>query len=252
MSRDSSGPAAELVGVSKSHGADQSRVDALRDISIAVAHGEFLSIMGPSGCGKSTLLNLLAGIDTPSEGRVLIAGHDLSAMNEEERSRLRAKHIGFVFQSFNLLPRLSVWDNVAWRLDALGVRGVSAEAKTREVLELVSVAASAWQRRPSELSGGEQQRVSMARALVTEPDLLLADEPTGNLDSATGANLLSLLRKLNHAHSMSIVLVTHDHEAALSGQRTIVLKDGRVVEEHGPPRSEPAQVVPFPGKPPAS
>ena len=222
-----------LERVSKYHGAGSARVRALEGLDLDVRHGEFVSVMGPSGCGKTTILNLIAGLDEPTSGRVSVAGRDLAGLAERERSEIRASFLGFVFQSFNLLPRISVEDNVAWRLDRIGVRGRKARTRTAEVLTLVGIGASAWGRLPVELSGGEQQRVAIARALVTDPELLLADEPTGNLDSATGDSILGLLRKLNREGRMAVVMVTHDSYAATYGHRTVVLRDGRVAGQAG-------------------
>jgi putative ABC transport system ATP-binding protein len=231
-----------LEKVSKLHGSGAARLRALEHLDLDVRVGEFVSIMGPSGCGKTTILNLIAGLDEPTSGRVSVDGRDLAGLSERERSEIRAGFLGFVFQSFNLLPRISVEDNVAWRLDRIGVRGRKARARTAEVLTLVGVPATAWGRLPLELSGGEQQRVAIARALVTDPKLLLADEPTGNLDSATGDAILGLLRKLNREGRMAVVMVTHDGYAATYGHRTVVLRDGRVATQAG---SMEARVVPL-------
>jgi putative ABC transport system ATP-binding protein len=198
--------------------------------------------MGPSGCGKTTVLNLVAGLDDPTSGRVSVAGHDLGRLSERARSEIRLRTIGFIFQSFNLLPRLTVERNVAWRLERLGLRGRAVRERTAASLEQVGVPAAAWDRYPSELSGGEQQRVAAARALSTEPRLLLADEPTGNLDSANGRMILDLLRSLNNERHMSVVMVTHDAFAATYGQRTIEMQDGRVVRDVGPIVEEPESV----------
>jgi putative ABC transport system ATP-binding protein len=222
-----------LDRVTKTYGSGSALVRALQKMDLEVRAGEFLSVMGPSGCGKTTILNLIAGLDEPNEGTIAVAGKHLEKLTENERSELRAKFLGYVFQSFNLLPRLSVEDNVAWRLDRIGVRGRKAREQTAEVLSLVGVPPSAWSRLPAELSGGEQQRVGIARALVTSPKLLLADEPTGNLDSATGDVILSLLRKLNKERRMAVIMVTHDAYAASHGHRSIVLRDGRIDTQAG-------------------
>ncbi|HEY8516716.1 MAG TPA: ABC transporter ATP-binding protein [Candidatus Binatia bacterium] len=227
-------PLVVLDRVTKTYGSGSAAVHALSEVSINVPEGEFVSIMGPSGCGKSTVLNLIAGLDDPTSGRVLVAGQDLAELSERQRSDLRLRTIGFVFQSFNLLPRLTVERNVAWRLERLGLRGRAVRERTAASLEQVGVPSSAWQRYPAELSGGEQQRVATARALATEPRILLADEPTGNLDSANGRMILDLLRRLNVQRRMSVVLVTHDAFAATYGQRTIEMQDGRVLRDIGP------------------
>jgi putative ABC transport system ATP-binding protein len=226
-------PVVVLQGVRKRYGAGSGAVTAIEGIDLELPEGEFLSIVGPSGCGKSTVLNLIAGLDDPTAGRVLLAGQDLARLSEGARSDLRLRHVGFIFQSFNLLPRLSVERNVAWRLERIGLRGRAVRERTAAVLEQVGVAPAAWQRYPSELSGGEQQRVAAARAVVTEPRLLLADEPTGNLDSANGRTILDLLRSLNVDRRTSVVVVTHDAFAATYGHRTIEMQDGRIVRDVG-------------------
>jgi putative ABC transport system ATP-binding protein len=224
-------PAVVLDRVTKAYGEGASKVTAVDDVSLEIAPGEFLSIMGSSGSGKSTLLSLIAGLDTPTNGRVFVGGDDLAQMSDEARSRLRLRQIGFVFQSFNLFPSFTVEENVGWPLEFLGKTWHDARRKATEALEKVGIAAPARTRRPAELSGGEQQRVAIARALVTEPLLVLADEPTGNLDSLTGQAILDLLRDLNGDRRLTIVLVTHSAFAATYGQRTIELRDGRIVHE---------------------
>jgi putative ABC transport system ATP-binding protein len=173
-------------GVSKRYGSGASAVPALTDVSLTVAAGEFVAIVGPSGSGKSTLLNLAAALDTPTAGRVLVAGEDVATLSEDGRSDLRLRAIGFVFQSFNLLPTFSAQENVSWPLEFGGVRRKLARARAPSRSRGVGIDEAAWKRRPAELSGGEQQRVAIARALVTEPHIVVADEPTGNLDSQTG------------------------------------------------------------------
>ena len=226
-------PVVVLEGVGKTYGAGHGAMTALDGFDLAVPAGEFVSIVGPSGCGKSTVLNLVAGLDDPSRGRVLLEGRDLASTSERARSELRLRSVGFIFQSFNLLPRLTVERNVAWRLERLGLRGRAVRERTAGVLEQVGVAPSAWPRYPSELSGGEQQRVAAARAIATEPRLLLADEPTGNLDSANGRMILDLLRRLNVERRTSVIMVTHDAFAATYGHRTIEMQDGRLVRDVG-------------------
>jgi putative ABC transport system ATP-binding protein len=221
-----------VENVSKRYGTGSAAFQALSDVSLRVATGEFLSITGPSGSGKSTLLNLLAGLDAPGTGRVLLKGRDLAAMKDREISSLRLREIGFVFQSFNLFPALTAAENVAWPLEFSGVRRARIRERVAEVLTRVGMTACAG-RRPSELSGGEQQRVAMARALVNEPSIILADEPTGNLDSTTGDAILSLLRDLNAASHVTIVMVTHRGDADPIGSRTVALRDGRIVRDSG-------------------
>ncbi len=223
-----------LERVHKRYGSGPQAVEALNDVTLRVAPEEFLSIMGPSGCGKSTLLNLIAGIDTPSSGRVWVAGHDLAQLSDDARSDLRLQHIGFVFQSFNLFPTFTAEENVTWPLEFLGVHWREARKRADAALAEVGLDDSARRRRPAGLSGGEQQRVAIARALVTKPRLLVADEPTGNLDSKTGQSILDLMQFLNREEHLSIVLVTHSPLAAGYGHRIVELSDGRVVRESRP------------------
>jgi putative ABC transport system ATP-binding protein len=201
------------------------------DVSLAVGAGEFLSVMGPSGSGKTTLLNLLAGLDRPSAGRVVVAGRDLARLTVDALSDLRLRQIGFVFQTFNLFPSFTVEENVAWPLEFLGVGRRAAARHAAVQLERVGLAGDRWLRCPAALSGGEQQRVALARALVTEPALLVADEPTGNLDSRTGQTILDLLSILHRDRGLTIILVTHSAVAAAYAERTIELLDGRIVRD---------------------
>jgi putative ABC transport system ATP-binding protein len=223
--------------VSKRYGDGPQAVTALADVSLRINAGAFVSIMGPSGSGKSTLLNLIAGLDTPSGGRVIVCGEDLAALSDDARSLLRLRHIGFVFQSFNLFPTFTAEENVAWPLEFLGSSWREARARADTVLTHVGLNGAARGRRPAELSGGEQQRIAIARALVARPTLLLADEPTGNLDSKTGESILDLLRGLNADEGLTIVLVTHSAAAAAYGHRTVELRDGCIVGEQMEPRA---------------
>jgi len=219
-----------LSGVTKQYGAGPEATIALDALDLRVRRGEFLSLMGPSGSGKTTILNLMAGLDVPDAGNVTLDGHLLSTLADHELSDLRLRTIGFVFQSFNLLPALSVADNVAWPLEFSGCRRPEVRRRTAEALERVGVGHRA-PRYPSEISGGEQQRVAIARAIATRPSLLLADEPTGNLDSHTGQRILDLLRSLNQCEGVTIVMVTHDVLAATYGDRTVELRDGRIIRD---------------------
>jgi putative ABC transport system ATP-binding protein len=223
-----------LERVHKRYGTGPQAVEALNDVTLRVAPEEFLSIMGPSGCGKSTLLNLIAGIDTPTSGQVWVAGHDLAQLSDDARSDLRLRHIGFVFQSFNLFPTFTAEENVTWPLEFLGVHWREARKRADAALAEVGLDDSARRRRPAGLSGGEQQRVAIARALVTKPRLLVADEPTGNLDSRTGQSILDLIQMLNQEEHLSIVLVTHSPFAAGYGHRMVELQDGRILRESRP------------------
>jgi putative ABC transport system ATP-binding protein len=239
-------PAVILERVNKQYGTGHGAVTAVVDITLQVPRYEFVSVMGPSGCGKSTLLNLIAGLDTPTSGLVHVAGQDLSNLNDDQRSDLRLRSIGFVFQSFNLFPTFTVEENVAWPLEFLGIRWKHARKRAATILEQVGIELTALERRPAELSGGEQQRVAIARALVTEPTLVLADEPTGNLDSHTGQQILDLLRRLNTERELTVIMVTHSAFAATYGHRTVELRDGRIVHEVRAPR-ETGRVVPLRG-----
>ena len=199
---------------------------AVQDLSLDVTPAEFVSIMGPSGSGKSTLLNLIAGIDTPDSGRILLDGSDIASLSDDARSDFRLARMGFVFQTFNLLPTFTIEENVAWPLELLQKSGRAAMAQAHEVLALVDLPPALYRRRPVDLSGGEQQRAAIARALVVGPSLVLADEPTGNLDSRTGQTVLELLQRLNRERRLTIVMVTHSMVAAGYGNRTVELKDG--------------------------
>ena len=215
-----------LTRVTKSYGGARPR-QVLCGISLAVARGEFLAIMGESGAGKSTLLNIIAGLDTPDEGSVRFDGIDLAALDDNARTRLRRDSIGFVFQAFHLLPHLTVAQNVRLPLDLAGVARSEAADRTRLMLDAVGIGSLAGDY-PRTLSGGEAQRASIARALVHKPLLLLADEPTGNLDSESAAQVLAVLREQVERHASAAILVTHSHAAAGSAQRVYTLGAGRL------------------------
>jgi putative ABC transport system ATP-binding protein len=200
----------------------------LRDVSFTLETGAFAAIVGPSGSGKTTLLGLLAGLDVPTRGAVLLDGTDLTALDEDARARLRGEKVGFVFQSFQLIPTLTALENVTVPLELRGERG--AEARARELLDRVGLGGRGHHF-PTQLSGGEQQRVAIARAFVNRPRILFADEPTGNLDGATGARIVELLESLNREDGTTIVLVTHDLGLAARAQRVIRVADGAVVED---------------------
>lgn len=216
----------EARKVVRTYAQGDDKVFALRGVDVAVASGEFLAITGPSGSGKSTLLHVLGGLDRPDEGEVRLEGRQLSGLSDEELALVRRRRLGFVLQFFNLLPTLSAIENVAFPLSLDGTK--DALDRARVTLEQVGLAARA-EHRPAQLSGGEQQRVALARALVTKPALVLADEPTGNLDSLTGEDILKLLRSTADA-GQTIVMVTHDARSASFADRTIRLADGLVVE----------------------
>jgi putative ABC transport system ATP-binding protein len=202
-------------------------VPALRGVSVDVPPGEFLSIMGPSGCGKSTLLHVIGGLASPTRGKVLLDGNDLSALSDAERTRLRRHKVGFVFQRFNLLPTLSARDNIAL---AQHIHGNGFDPHRFEVVTIMLGLTGRLTHKPSELSGGEQQRVAIARAIINEPKIVLADEPTGNLDSKSSDNVLAMLRQLNQDLGQTIVMITHNPDAAAVGHRVIHMRDGLVVD----------------------
>jgi len=208
---------------------EKTEVRALQGVSFTVMPNEFLAIMGPSGSGKSTLMNLIGCLDTPTEGEYYLKGKRVSAMSENELAQVRNREIGFVFQVFNLLPRATAFRNVELPLIYKGMKKKDREARVRQALEMVEMGPR-MHHRPPELSGGERQRVAIARALVNEPAILLADEPTGNLDSKTGAEILKLFHKL-HAQGNTIIIVTHDRDIAIQAQRIIHLRDGRIEKE---------------------
>jgi putative ABC transport system ATP-binding protein len=214
--------------VRRRYGQGDTAVDALRGISLDISAGELMAVMGPSGSGKSTLMHILAGLDRPTSGSVEIAGREIGTMSDTELTKLRRKHIGFVFQFFNLLPMLSAEENV---LLPLWIAGRSPDKEFLEQLLADVGLADRRRHRPSELSGGQQQRVAIARSLVTQPTVLFADEPTGNLDSTTGAEILKLLRASVDERGQTIVMVTHDPRAVTVADRVLHLEDGRIVDE---------------------
>jgi putative ABC transport system ATP-binding protein len=207
-------------------------VTALRDISMRIDPGEYIGIVGPSGCGKSTLLHVLGIVDLPTDGEVLFDDRPVGVLSDADRSRLRLREIGFVFQRFFLLPMLTAWENVELPQAEAGAGRAERSDRTRELLEYVGLAGRA-DHRPSELSGGEMQRVAIARALANRPRLLLADEPTGELDQTTGNQIISLIDRL-HRDGMAVVVVTHDLAVAARAQRLLRMRDGQIVEEAAP------------------
>jgi putative ABC transport system ATP-binding protein len=215
----------ELVEVAKVYNTGRTPVHAVRGVSLTIAAGEFVSIMGPSGSGKSTLMHLLGALDTPTSGRALFQGRDLQTLSDRERSRFRRTKIGFVFQFFNLLPTLTAAENVALPLFLDGQPRGRALKQATAALERVGLGHRA-EHHPEEMSGGEMQRVAVARALVLEPEAVLCDEPTGNLDSANSREILNLLRSLPEKGRRSVVMVTHDPQAAAYGDRLVHIRDG--------------------------
>src|ERR671921_137851 len=224
------GIAVETVGLSKVYGESSTAVRALEDVSLEFPNGEFAAIMGPSGSGKSTLLHILGALDKPSSGRVIVGGTDLSGLSDRRLTLLRRERMGFVFQFFNLIPTLSAEENVLLPALIAGERAGKYSERLDELLDLVGLMERRTHR-PDELSGGEQQRGAIARALIRNPDIVLADEPTGNLDSKTGAGVLDLLKESAARYDQTILMVTHDPRAAASADRVVFLSDGRVVDE---------------------
>ncbi len=221
-------PAVEVRGVSRHFDGGGHTVYAVREVSLTVPPGELLAIVGRSGSGKTTLLNLIAGLDRPDEGSVLLDGRDITTATEAELTALRREHIGFVFQSFGLLPLLSAAENIALALRIAGASGRDEAQRTRDLLEMVGLSARAGHR-PYELSGGEQQRVAVARALANRPRLLIADEPTGELDTVTGAQIFGLLQTAA-AEGVTIVMATHDPLIVDYAHRVVEMSDGQIVE----------------------
>ncbi len=222
------GTVVEAHGLTKRYGEGSTAVDALRGVSIDVQAGELVAVMGPSGSGKSTLMHILAGLDTPTEGTVAIAGTEITTLPDAKLTRLRRAHIGFVFQFFNLLPMLTAEDNV---ILPLSIAGEKPDQQWLEELLKETGLSERRSHRPSELSGGQQQRVAIARALVTRPTILFADEPTGNLDSKTGGEILDLLRTSVSSYGQTTVMVTHEPRAAVIADRVLFLADGLIVQE---------------------
>jgi putative ABC transport system ATP-binding protein len=219
----------EAHGLTKVAVTPTHRVDILKGIDLYIPRGQFVAIMGPSGSGKSTLLGLLAGLDTPTAGRVLLDGVDITSLAEDELALVRGRKIGFVFQAYQLIPTLTAEENVLLPFELAGGDHVDA-SRARELLELVGLA-DRRDHYPVQLSGGEQQRVALARAFMLRAPVLMADEPTGNLDSKNGAHILELLLSLNRREQTTLVLVTHDGQLASHADRRIVLRDGQIVED---------------------
>jgi putative ABC transport system ATP-binding protein len=235
-------PAVETVviadALTRRYGEDATAVDALKGVSLEIPHGQFTAVMGPSGSGKSTLMHILAGLDVPTSGTVQIQGQEITSMDDGELTLLRRKHIGFIFQFFNLLPMLTAEENVTLPLSLAGIKPDQAW-----VDELLSKTGLGDRRahRPSEMSGGQQQRVAIARSLVSRPTVLFADEPTGNLDSQTSGEILELLRDSVDTYGQTTVMVTHDAAAAATSDRILFLADGLLVRDLG--RSSASQVL---------
>jgi ABC-type lipoprotein export system ATPase subunit len=232
------------IGVVKTYRTGTAEVTALKGIDFAVRRGEMVAVMGPSGCGKTTLLNCLSGLDTVDAGTITLEGRDLAKLNDRERTDYRAKRMGFVFQVYNLLPVLSAVENVELPLLVSGVR--PKEARSRAMAALETVGLTNWAKhRPAELSGGQRQRVTIARALVNDPAIVWADEPTGALDSHTAAEILELMRELNQTRGVTFVIVTHDPGVGAQCDRIVRMRDGQIVGEEIPtaPAASPDAMV---------
>jgi putative ABC transport system ATP-binding protein len=224
----------QVENAEKTYRLGKVEVPALRGVSLSIERGEFVSIVGPSGSGKSTLFYVLGGLARADRGRVIIDGQDFSQLSDAERTRMRRQKIGFVFQKFNLLPTLTAADNIAIAQDIAGKDGKADAEYIRRITELLGIAGR-MEHRPAELSGGEQQRVALARALVNHPAIVLADEPTGNLDSKNSDIVLSMLRRSNQELGQTVLMITHNPEAARVGDRIIHMRDGEIV----PPELDP-------------
>ncbi len=218
----------ELYKVSKIVPSGTEQLTILHSLDLTIPDGQFVSVIGPSGSGKSTLLGLIAGLDAPTSGSILLDGQDITRMSEDALAELRSEKVGFIFQSFHLIPSLTAFENILVPLEIAGRR--DAQARARQLLRDVDLEARAHHY-PSQLSGGEKQRVAIARAFSNEPSIMLADEPTGNLDSTNGRHVFELMVEINRRHGTTLVLVTHDHELAGQATRRISLRDGRVVSD---------------------
>ena len=227
---DAPAPIVEAVSLRKTYGAGRARLQALRDVSLSVRRGEMVAIVGPSGCGKTTLLNVLSGLDEPDAGEVRMEGTLLHEMTDRGRTAYRARHLGFIFQSYNLMPVLSAQENVELPLLVAGVRGREARRRARDALAAVDL--TRWaHHRPAELSGGQQQRVAVARAVANRPALIFADEPTGNLDSRAAQEIMDMLSALHRENGQTFVVVTHAPEVSARAGRVITMHDGMIVSD---------------------
>ncbi|MBA3976032.1 MAG: ABC transporter ATP-binding protein [Candidatus Solibacter sp.] len=223
-------PIIEISGLEKIYRVGDVEVPALRGVDLTVGRGEFLSVVGPSGSGKSTLFHIVGGLTSPSSGAVIVDGRDMANLTDIERTRLRRGKVGFIFQKYNLLPTLTAMDNILMARHFSGANGQPLSEQFNDLLKLLGIQ-HRLHHKPRALSGGEQQRVAIARALVNHPAILLADEPTGNLDTQNSDRVLSILRDLNQRLGQTILMITHNPEAAAYGHRTVTMRDGRLREE---------------------
>jgi putative ABC transport system ATP-binding protein len=235
---DTAGPVVSAQDVTRRYGEGDTAVDALRGVSLGVPHGQLTAVMGPSGSGKSTLMHILAGLDKPTSGEVAIAGTEITELNDSDLTKLRRRHIGFIFQFFNLLPMLTAEENVVLPLSIAGEK--PDRAWVDELMKRIGLADRSTHR-PAELSGGQQQRVAIGRALVSRPTIVFADEPTGNLDSKTSEEILKLVRDSVNTYGQTTVMVTHDPQAAAIADRILFLSDGLIVKDLGP--SDPHEIL---------
>jgi putative ABC transport system ATP-binding protein len=247
LETESTPTAIQALDLARSFEVGESTVEALRGINLTVTRGQFVALVGPSGSGKSTFLNLVGGLDRPTSGELWVNGEELSVSKERALTEHRRRRVGFVFQSFNLLPRLSALENVALPLMFVGVSEQQRLDRAQELLRQVGLT-ERQEHRPTQLSGGEQQRVAIARALVSQPAIILADEPTGNLDTTTGAEIMALLRTLNREQGVTLLLVTHDLAAAGFADRIVHLRDGQIVDGPLLPLDDPAMAGGEPGE----
>ncbi len=231
----------DIAGLSKTYRLGEIEVRALRDVSLTIARGEFVAIMGASGSGKSTLMNILGCLDRPTSGSYLLEGVNVASLSEEELAAVRSRQIGFVFQNFNLLSRTSAIENIELPLFYSG-HAVSGEERAHALAEKVGLHGRE-QNHPNQLSGGQQQRVAIARALINEPSILLADEPTGNLDSKNSAEIMELLTRLNRDGGITVIVVTHDADVAAYADRVITFRDGVIISDHRNEKPPPATIV---------
>jgi putative ABC transport system ATP-binding protein len=223
------GPIVQLTGVKKIYQLGASRIHALNGVNLSIERGDFVTIMGASGSGKSTMLNLIGCLEQPTEGTVKINGTDLSLLNDDQLTEIRRNNIGFIFQQFNLIPTLTALENVEMPMIFTGIPEQERCKRAMEFLRSANLGPEFAEHKPSELSGGQQQRVAIARALANSPPILLADEPTGNLDTKTGKSVMELLRELN-SHGTTVIVVTHDQKIAAYANTNVIIRDGEIVE----------------------